>query len=180
MRRLINIILAVYAAVAFATMAQAQGLQRFDMSQIPLTEINLKGGSYLVSLRESQSHFVSHLIIECQNCATPTNALVGLTAETGSESADFARDPVGYLNELSVVCTGKTLSCTLSQSTVGGMKGYALAAQYPGDFYVVEHVYFSNGLEFVINAAAPTLDMAKFNVATLIQVAGPYVTGQKR
>lgn len=162
-----------------AAPAAAEGLQRFDMAQLPLGNIELQGGEYIARLLEGTNPFKSQIFIECQNCARDTELLVGLSTASPDEAVDFYRNPEIFLDELNAVCLAQADTCEFTQSTVGGLKGYAYTGFYPDGLWVVEHVYFSNGLTFVINAIGPSLDIGKTNVATLIRAAGPYVTGEK-
>ncbi len=170
---------ALFTTLSANSAALAQGLQRFDMSKIPLSEINLVGGSFAATLYENTSPFLSQLLIECQNCQRTTDALVGIVQDAQQDGRDFARDPQRFLDELNAVCLAQAESCQFSEATVGGMDGYAYVANFGDGISVVEHVYFSNELQFIVNASGPSVDISKQNVARLTQIAGPYVTGQK-
>jgi hypothetical protein len=170
--------LAGLALTLAATCAYAQDLRRFDMATVPLAKINLKGGSFIARLLEKQTPYRSQLLLECQDCTSANDALVGLATETSNDAADFAADPDLYLRQLNAVCLAQAQSCAFRKTSHKGLKGYAYVAHYADGITVVEHIYFSNGLVFVINASSASEEIAKANVTTLIDVASPYVTGK--
>lgn len=163
-----------------AAPAAAQELLRFDMEQIPLADINLDGGLFIATLYEQETPFSSVLSLDCEDCIKPTNAIVGVQVPEPGADTHFRSNPLSYLSQINQDCHAVAEACHVSQASVAGFKGYAYVAQYADGLFVVEQTYFSNGLRFVIIATGPSLEMNQANVATLLQVVGPYVSGQKR
>ena len=169
----------VVALCASSLSASAQELRPYDMAQIPLQDIQLHGGAFSARLLEETSPYKSQLLIECPDCAAPTSALVGLNADATNEGAAFAADPDGLISEIHDICIQRADPCRFSRSSIGAMQGYAYTAKFPDGIHIVEHIYYSNGLVYVINAESPSLVDAKANVAVLIKVVSPYVTGAR-
>lgn len=172
-----------HAALALGVLtapAAAQELLRFDMEQIPLADINLEGGLFIATLYEQEAPFSSVLVLECQDCEQPTEAVVGVQVPEPGADTHFRADPLSYLSQLNQDCHAVAVACQVTQATAGGLKGYAYVARYEDGLALVEQTYFSNGLRFVIIASGPSLEMNQANVATLLRIAGPYVSGQKQ
>ncbi len=172
--------LAAVALTLASTGASAQTLQRFDMAKLPLAEFNLQGGSFIAQLFEASYPYRSQLLIECQDCTTTNDALVGLVAAEANEVADFTANPDRYVRQVKAVCLTQAQNCAFEKASRDGLNGYAYVAQYEDGVIAVEHTYFSNGLLFVINAVSMSEDISRANVETLIDVASPYVTGKKK
>ena len=158
----------------------AQSLLRFDMELIPLNSFDLAGGSYIATLYEDEKPFSSKLLIECQDCPQTTDVVVGVEEDTTGAGDFFRSDPLGYLSQLNADCHAQAVACQVTQSKAGGFEGYAYVARYDDGFYVVEQSYHASGLRFVIIATGPSLKISQANVATMLRVVGPYVSGQKK
>ncbi len=171
---------AVLALTLAGTGVCAENLERFDMTKLPLGEFNLKGGSFVARLFESSYPYHSQLLIECQDCATTNDALVGIAAAVKNEVVDFTANPDLYIRQINEVCLAQAQSCAFEKASTDGLNGYAYVAHYADGVIVVEHIYFSNDLLFVINAASMSEELSRTNVEILIDVASPYVTGKKK
>ena len=167
-------------AGALGTAVLASDLRPFDMENIPLAEINLQGGSFEAQLLEADAPFKSQLYLACTNCATDTNALVGVSAAPAQEVADFQADAAKFIGEIEAICVSRAERCDIGPMRTHGLEGYGYTAHFSDGYKIVEHIYYGTELMFIVNAVSISAEIAEANVQTLIDVAGPYVTGAKQ
>ena len=168
---------AAIISLALAAPATAETLRPFDMEDVPYGLFALQGGTFHGQLSNMETPFRSMIFFSCIDCAVRADALVGLAADRRDEGSAAQADPDGFAALQLRICEASDMTeCSARAERHAGLQGYGVDAKLGGR-WLIEEVYFADGLQFVINASDPEKDIARANVDTLRDAVAPYVTG---